>query len=214
MQAGVKTLRFDLVVVKADQKELRKINRDFGKSFKFPSAKVWIEEPFKLRVESRYEDTTVVMVENDLTTVYSVPQAKLRRTRDLTHSPGGRQTFLDFGLLTPSLSRDFLAAKYVGSDGTGPIFDLTYVPSSDYKDTTRFRVWFDAKGGYIVKREWYAQDGHLLATFQYRDPKSFGGVTVPTDVVVMNGDGHFAGETRATDIGVNVSIDPKLFSVS
>ncbi|MHB8635969.1 MAG: LolA-like protein [Fimbriimonadaceae bacterium] len=212
-QTGLRDVSFTATVVSGDQEALKKIGKDFGTSFKFSSAKVYIQEPFKLRIESDYEGSKVVMVENDLTTVYSIPG--IRRVRDLTHSPGGRQTLLDFGVLAPSLFKSVFDASFVSAsarDGT-VTFDLTFKPSTSYKDTTRYRVVIDASKLYVERRDWFGQDGALRATFLYNAPKLVKGVWVPTDVSVRNGEGKFAGETRATDIRVNSGLDPKLFAV-
>ncbi len=109
LQSGLKDAEFTAVVVKGDQAALSKIGKDFGRSYEFSSAHVYAKEPFELRIESKYEGTTVSMIENATSSVYHVPGVRLKPS-DLTHSPGRRQTFLDFGILTPSLFSDLFDA--------------------------------------------------------------------------------------------------------
>jgi len=206
---------FTAKVVSGNQDELRKIGKDFGTSYKFNSAQVFIQEPFKLRIESNYEGSKVVMVENDLTTLYLIPGTNIKQRRDLTHSPGGRQTLLDFGVLTPSLFKSLFEATFVSENPeTKTItFDFTFKPSDQYKDTTRYRVLIDTERHFVTRREWYGQDGVLRATFDYGEPRQVSGIWVPTDMKVSNRDGKLAGETKAEGLKLNTGLDEKLFSV-
>ena len=212
---GLHDATFTAKVVSGDQAALSKIGRDFGTSYKFNSAQVFIEEPFKLRVESNWQGSKVVMVENDLTTVYTIPGTGIKKVRDLTHSPGGRQTLMDFGILAPSLFASVFDAAFVSENtGEGTVtFDLTFKTSPEYKDTTRHRIVIDATKQYVVRREWYGQDGVLKATFAYGVPVQVAGCWVPTDMRVSNSDGKLAGETRAEGLKVNTGLDEKLFAV-
>lgn len=214
-QHGFKDASFTAKVVSGNQGALKRIGKDFGQSYKFSSARVFIAEPFKLRIESMYEDSKVVMVENALTTIYTIPGTGIRRVRDLSHSPGGRQTLMDFGVLTPSLFESLFDAHFVSEDATaGTVtYDLTYRKSPEYEDTSRHRIIVDRVRGIVVQRQWFGQDGKLRATFVYRAPIEVAGVWVPTDMVVTNADGQVAGETRAVDLKVNTGLDARLFAV-
>jgi hypothetical protein len=213
-QTGLHDATFTAKVVSGDQDALQKIGRDFGTSYKFSSARVFLEEPFKLRVESNYEGSKVVMVENDLKVVYSLPGVG-KKGRDLTHAPGARQTMLDFGILTPSLFATIFDAAFVSESSTdGTVtFDLTFKASPDYKDTTRYRVVIDSAKHYVMRRDWFGQDGGLRAIFRYDVPVQVGGCWVPTDMKVSNAEGKLAGVTRAEGLKINAGIDEKLFGV-
>lgn len=214
-QPAFRDASFTAKVVSGDQAALAKIGKDFGTSYKFSSAQVFIQEPFHLRIESNYEGSKVVMVENDVTTVYSMPGTGIKKRRDLTHSPGGRQTVMDFGILTASLFDSVFDATYVaGKPGDSTVtFDLTFKKSADYTDTTRHRIVIDPTKNIVVRRDWYGQDGALRATFNYSEPQQVGGVWVPTDMHVSNAEGKVAGETRAVDLKVNSGLDENLFKV-
>lgn len=205
--------KFTAKVVSGDQAALKKIGRDFGQSYKFSSANVFLAEPFKLRIESQADGSQVLMVENGLTTIYTIPGTGIKRARDLTHSPGGRQTMVDFGILTPSLFKDVFDASLVSEDSSVATFDLTYKKSPEYEDASRFRVVVDKAKRILLKRDWYGQDGKLRGSFEYLAALKVGGLWVPSYMRVSNADGKLAGETKAVNIKVNTGLPDKLFQV-
>jgi hypothetical protein len=212
VQPGLHDAEFTAKIVSGDQAALAKIGKDFGTSYKFSSAHVYVKDPFELRIESVYEGTKVTMIENGTTVSYRA--AGFRRPRDLTHSPGGRQTFLDFGILTSSLFSVLFDAAFVSADNTAgtATFDLTFKPSPDYQDTSRHRIVVDTAKHYVIRREWFGQDGKLRATFDYSEPQQCSGCWVPTDMKVTNAEGKLAGETRAENVKINSDLDEKLFN--
>lgn len=217
VQTRLEDLSFTAKVLNAKQAELKKINQDFSVSYRFSSSKVWMKEPLMLRMESTVEDTQIFYIVNGSRRLVSVPRTGLRQREDLSRAPGKRQTPLDFGLLTPSLFRNFFTAKYVRTETRGElkgclVFDLTYVPSMD--DTSRHRVWVDPSRRITPKREWYSQNGgYLVATFAYTDVKTLDGVNVPTKVTVSNADGKVAGSTGYRDLKANSGLPESLFKV-
>lgn len=217
VQAGLEDLSFTAKVLSAKQAELKKINQDFSVSYRFSSSKVWIKEPLMLRMESTVDDTQIFYIVNGSRRLVSVPRTGLRQREDLSRAPGKRQTPLDFGLLTPSLFRNFFDAKYVRTEQRGDlkgclVFDLTYVPSMD--DTSRHRVWVHPTLKFTPKREWYSQNGgYLVATFNYTDVKPVNGVNVPTKVTVSNADGKVAGSTGYQNVKANTGLAASLFKV-
>lgn len=213
-QGNLKDAAFTARVVRGDQRELAKINRDFGQSYRFTSTTVKMKEPFKLRLEARVEDTDILFIVNGVRKYFRIPRANISRREDVSKAPGKRQTALDFGLLTPSLFNELYQAKFVRVDrATGqPVFDLTYVPS--LKDKTRNRVWVDPQRRYIAKREWYSQiDGRLQATFVHDRPQQSSGVWFPTRLTVINADGKVAGITEYVNLKANVGLDDSLFAI-
>ena len=214
VQRGLHDMSFTAIKRMGNQEELAKINKDFGDSYRFSSMSIWAKEPFKLRLESRVQDTTVVYILNGTTRILSVPRAKLHERENLAKAPGKRQTWLDFGLLTHSLFEDLFQAKYVRVDRATEdyVFDLTY--QSRFHDTSRHRVWIDPVKHYVTKREWYNQEGKQLATFYYEVPKEVDGIWVPTKVTVKNVDNRVAGITEYSNIRVNAGISESLFNVS
>ena len=139
-------------VLKGDQRELKKINGDFGQAYRFDTTTVQIKEPFKLRLEANVEDSNVIYIINGPRRLLKIPKSGISQSKDLSMHPGQRQTLMDFGLLTPSLFEDLFQSKFVRTDrATGDlVFDLTYPASMD--DTSRQRVWVDKEKKLVDKR--------------------------------------------------------------
>lgn len=201
-------------IVKGVQPELRKINADFGQVYRFESSAIKYKEPLKLKVESVTDDTKVTYIVNGTTQWFNLGSVKLSRKTDLSKAPGRRQTPLDFGLLTPSLFKDFFQAKFVRVDRAtnDAVFDITYV--DELKDKTRHRVWLDPEKRMVNKREWYAQDGHLMATFYYEGPRKVGGIWMSSRLTVKNADNVVAGITSYENLKVNTGIPESVFTIN
>ncbi|MFZ4507978.1 MAG: outer membrane lipoprotein-sorting protein [Fimbriimonas sp.] len=193
-----------------DQRELKKVNDDFGQSYRFDYTNVKVKEPFKFRLESNVEDTSVVYILNGTDLSIRVPKLRVNSKQNLAKSPGRRQTLLDFGILTPSLT-DLFETKFVRIDrATGnAVFDLTYPKALD--DTSRNRIWVDAAKKIVTKREWYNQEGLQIATFFYESPVQVSGVWVPTVLTVRNTDNKVAGVMHYENFKLNTGLDDSLF---
>lgn len=197
-------------VVRGDQKELGKINKDFGQSYRFPVSKVQIKEPFKVKVESEVDDINVSYTVNGPKRMFKFKG--IRQVQDLSSSPGKRQTTFDFGILTPSLFSSLYKATFVRKDrATGDmVFDMSYQTAGD---TSHSRIWLDTAHKVITKREWYNQEGRQLATFIYSEPKQVGGVWINTKVTVKNVEDKVAGVTTLVGIKVNQGLSDSTFEL-
>lgn len=205
---------FTAKVVKGNQRELQKINRDFATSYRFSFMKAKVKEPFMVRLESTVEDTSVLYVLNGTRKLYRIPKLGIGKVDDVSKAPGKRQTMMDFGVLTPSLFQSLFTATFVRKDReTGAlVFDLTYQRPT-YDDTSRHRVWVDPDKRVVEKRVWFNQEGRELATFLYENPKEQKGVWFPSRYVVKNVDDKVAGIVEYASIQVNVGLtnDPFKF---
>jgi outer membrane lipoprotein-sorting protein len=214
VQPNFRDCTFVAEIVKANESELKKISKDFAASFRFMSApvKAEVKEPFMVRLESRLEGTDLQVIENEGRTLYKIPKLGIKKVQDLSHAPGKQQTVLDFGVLTASLFEQRFDATFVREDREtgGLVFDLTYKHPL-YNDTTRQRVWVDPQKRYVIKRVWFAQDGHEMATFLYNKPMEESGVWFPSEAVVKNVDGAIAGITRYSKMNINVGLTTKPF---
>lgn len=198
-------------VTKSAQSELGKINKDFANSYRFSYSKVMLKEPFMMRLESKVDDTDILFILNGPTRIVRIPRARISQRENLAKAPGKRQTLLDFGLLTPSLFKNFLIAKFVRNDrATGDlVFDLRYEKVLD--DSSRYRVWVDPDKRYITKREWYNQEDRHLATFLYENPVKDGTTYFPTRITVRNVDNKVAGITEYEGVKINDGLADSLF---
>lgn len=211
LQPKLKDLSFTVRVGSSSQRELAKINEDFAKSYKFKQTKVYAKEPFKLRLESLVEDQTVLFILNGPTRWLKVPSIRLSTKENLAKSPGKRQTWLDFGILTPGLFSGLFEATYVRLDRESgrAVFDLTFAKALD--DTSRQRVFIDPDRKYVARREWYSQEGRLRAVFSYESPVQVDGVWLASKLTVKNADGKVAGVSSYTDLKVNSGLSDSLF---
>jgi outer membrane lipoprotein-sorting protein len=201
--------KFDFV----NQKELAKINKDFGTQYRVKSTQVWLKDPHKLRIEAKVQDTSLLYIYNGAVRYFRVPRSNINMKEDNSRAPGKRQTLLDFGVLTASLFSDPFSAKYVRTDRASGdyVFDLTYARPK-YDDDARHRIWVDPAKRIVTKREWYNQSGRQMATFLYENPVSFGSVWVPTKVTVKNVEGKVGAVTIYENIKVNTGLADSLFS--
>lgn len=213
VQKNFKDCVFTAKVVKGNQTELKKINKDFAISYRFKFMNAKVKEPYKVRLDSEVDDTMIVYLLVGTKKSYVIP-GKIRASEDVADAPGKRQTVRDFGILTPSLFRDYLKADYVRTDRESGdyVFDLTY-KEARWNDTSRHRVWIDPQQKYIKKRVWYAQEGHLLATFLYENPKNEDGVWFPTKCTVKNAEDKVAGVTEYSSMKINVGLADSVFKL-
>lgn len=214
VQTNLKDATFVATVVRGDQGELAKINKDFGASYRFRTTTVFMKEPFKLRLETKVDDMDIYYIINGVRQMYRVPKAHINQRNDLTGSPGRRQTAFDFGLLTPSLFRSLFNGKFIRVDRASGawVFDVTYKP--ELHDTTRSRIWVDPAKKYIMKREWYNQVGELRAVFTYENPKESDGVWFPTRFTARNTENRVAGVTQYESLKANTGLGDSLFNMN
>lgn len=214
-QDELKDFSFVAKKISANQKELAKINKDFGNAYRFTSTEIQYKEPMMLRGESKVEDQSIVYIINGAIRRYRIPRAGINTREDLSKAPGKRQTPLDFGLITPSMFNGLFVAKFVRKDTRSGdlVFDLTYPKQLD--DDSRHRVWIDPEKKFITKREWYSQNDNfrLMAIFTYEAPQAFGRVYIPTKISVNNAEGKLAGVSAYTQIQVNKGIPSSEFGV-
>lgn len=214
VQSNLQDATFVATVVRGDQTELAKINKDFGQSYRFRYTKVYMKEAFRLRLETKVDDMDIFYIMNGTKQMYKVPKARINQKNDLSDSPGRRQSAFDFGLLTPSLFKSLFNAKFVRVDRatSAYVFDVTYKP--ELHDTTRSRIWVDPDKKYVMKREWYNQVGDLRAVFTYEDPKEANGVWFPTRFTARNTDNKVAGVTQYESLKANTGLPDSLFTMN
>jgi outer membrane lipoprotein-sorting protein len=211
VQRDLRDATFQAKVVTAAQRELQKINRDFGQSYRFDTTNIQVKEPLRLRMEAKVADASLLYVINGTDQLTRIPRLGVNQRVNLRDAPGRRQTLLDFGVLTPALFEELFTAKFVRSDrATGhQVFDLTY---QSPRDTSRMRIWVDPNRKVVSRREWYGQDGRQKATFLYEEPQQVGGVWFPTRATVRNVENRVAGVMRYENLRVNTGIADSVFT--
>lgn len=211
-QPNLRDFSFVADVKVGNQGELKKIGKDFGLAYTADDVTIRCKDTFKLRGEMRFDDTTIIYIENRNEKAFQVPHLP-RKKENVANAPGKQQNVFDFGLLTPDLFETFMDAKFVRNDrATGDaVFDVTYNPK--YNDTSRYRIWIDPARKIITKKEWFGQDGNLRATFTFDKPSQVNGLWVPTEATVINAEGKLAGRFAYTRWKVNSGLPDSLFKV-
>jgi len=194
----------------ANQRELEKINRDFANSYRIKQMTARYKEPSKMRLESKVGVVNVVYIING--NRKHVSAGPIKTTDDISNAPGKRQSLMDFGILTPGFMK-LVNAKFLRYDhesgGRYPVFELTWANSDD---TSKHIVWMDGKTRTVVKRQWYNQEGKLMAIFYYKNPvEAAPGIWIPTRVEVYNAEGKLGGVTTYVDLHVNEGLPDSLF---
>ncbi|GIV21129.1 MAG: hypothetical protein KatS3mg023_2880 [Armatimonadota bacterium] len=210
VQTRLHDLRATVRQQTANQRELEKINKDFANSYRIKQMTARYKEPSKMRLESKVGVVNVVYIING--NQKHVSAGPIKNTDDISNAPGKRQSLMDFGILTPSFMKLVNAKflRYDHEDGVRyPVFELTWANSDD---TSKHIVWMDGKTRTVVKRQWYNQQGKLMAVFYYKNPvEAAPGIWVPTRVEVYNAEGKLGGVTTYVDLHVNEGLPDSLF---
>ena len=212
--AVVADLQATVTATRADQAELRKINKDFGMAYRLKSVTMHFKRPGKLRMEGRIGQESALYIVNGSTRYYSIPKFNIKSRDDLGSSPGKRYSLLELGIISRG-DDSGVQARYLRPepvDGAScHVFDLIYKGD----DSLRYALWIDPLTRVIRKREWYDSAGKLRATFLHLNPKEISpGVWMPTRLEIRNGEGVLAATLEYTDIKVNQNLDDALFSTT
>lgn len=201
------------VVVSSNQRELEKINRDFGFLYRFNKVLMRYKEPNKVRIEGTVEGTKGVYIVNGTIQIVSVPKIRLHTRRDFGKSPGKRKSLADMGLVSEYYltytNFKFLREGTVDGTTVG-VFEMTYKDHDE--DSSRHVFYIDPVTKVIRKRDSYRQDGTFQAVYYYRDVQQVApGIWFPTRIEVQNADRKVAGVTRYDNIKVNTGLPDSLF---
>lgn len=203
-------------VVKANQRELSKIGKDFGLAYRFDDVTIRYKEPNKVRMEGRTKDGLKgIVIWNGTKQVVSIPKIRLNQTRDLGDSPGKRKTLIDVGLITDfylgyTNARFLREARVDGA--TCAVFDMTYKDRDE--DTSHHILYVDPKAKVVRKRESYSQDNKLQAVYYFKNVKEIKpGIWFPTLIEAQNVDGVIAGSTAYKNIQVNTGVKDSDFEL-
>lgn len=208
-------LQATVKVSKLESKELEKIGRDFGFTYRLHTLTLQYKQPDKLRLSGKFPVLgEAVMVLNGANRFVSVPRMQTK-VENLEKSPGKRQSLLEYGgLISPDLPH-FMQAKFVKAatlDGVPTlVYDLAYLGVSG---GSHYRVWIDPATRVTSKREWYDGDNKLKATFYYLEPHEVSnGIWLPARVELKNAEGIMAATTTLDNVKVNQGLSDDLFQI-
>lgn len=202
-----------MTVVKANQRELGKISKDFGFLYRFKTVLMRYKEPNKVRIEGSVDGTKGVYIVNGPIQIVSVPRMNLKTRRDFGNSPGKRKSLMDVALLSnyylTYTNADFVREGTVDGEPVA-VFNMTYKDRDE--DTSHQVIYVDPKTRVVRKREAYSQQGKLQAIYSYKGIKQVApGIWFPTRIEVQNTDRVVAGVTEYRNIKVNTGLPDSLF---
>ena len=198
-------------VLQANQKELKKIGKDFPKSYEFKSTLVRFKSPDKMKMEGKLGMVKVEIIINGDRKLTSIPPLHYRKKEDISDKPHKRQTDLDIGMITDSLWHDYIVTNVdTESAGDDPVDRITFRRENSREK--KLAAWVDDKTLKLLKVEKYESDGSLLSRYIYSGHSLINGIAwVPTKIQVYNCDGKLAGATAYESIRINTGIPDSVF---
>ena len=211
--SSFKDISLTCKVERANIDELKKIGKDFSKSYEFKRSAIRYKSPEKMRIDGRLGMINISLIINGNTKEMSVPGLHISKRENLDKDPHKRQSDLDIGIVTGTIWDNY-TVKNVVEEKTpdGPVYRITY--AFDNSTNMNHVCWVDAKTLKLLKVETYKSDGSLRARFIYSKHTYVQGVIwVPGRIEVYNGDGKLAGVTCYEDIKVNTGILDSVFKL-
>ncbi len=204
-----------MTVVKVNENELAKINRDAILLYRFKTVNVKYKEPNMIRIEGEREGTRATFVMNGPYQYVSIPKLHMVTRRDFGDSPGKRKSLMDLGLISPYYMTYTNATfmRFGSVDGVQcAVFNMTYKDRNE--DTSHHIVYIDPKTKVVLRRESYSQEGQLQAIYFYKNIKEVApGIWMPTQVVAQTTDRKIAAITDYKNIKVNTDLPDSLFKL-
>jgi outer membrane lipoprotein-sorting protein len=197
-----------------DEHEGEKINKDFGYIYKLKGdVRVRYKEENKMRLDAQVGASKLTLIVNQ-TTQYVRSSYGIKDTRSLGNTPGKRKTLLDAGFISAGYlaytEAEFKRTQEVRGVNCA-VFRISYKDKA--LDTSHRLVWIDPKTKIVIKREEYSQQGKVVATYWYLEPKEVArGIWFPTRIEAYNRDNKQAGVTVYRDVQVNQGLDESVFS--
>ena len=211
--SGFKDITLTCKVLYADLAELKKIGKDFPKSYEFKSTTVLYKAPDKMKMEGKLGILTVAVVMNGDRKGILIPAIRYSKKESIKGKPHKRQTDLDIGILSDSLWRDYIVLGIANEKGSGgALYKITFI-----RENAREKhhiCWIDAKTFKLLKLEKHESDGSLKSKFIYSKHSLIGGlVWVPGRIDVYNQDGKLAGTTAYENVKLNTGIPDSEFKI-
>ncbi|HZP83146.1 MAG TPA: outer membrane lipoprotein-sorting protein [Chthonomonadaceae bacterium] len=211
----IEDMQASVQVTKLDSKELEKIGKDFGVTYRIRNLILQYKQPDKLRLTGRIPVLgEAVLIMNGAMRYYHVPKLE-KKVEDLEKSPGKRLSLLEYsGVLSPN-TLSYMQGRFVREemqDGRAAlVYDMTY---QGQEAGSHYRLWIDPDTRITRKREWYDRENRLRATFFYCDPQEVAdGIWLPSRVEVRNAEGVTAAATTIRNVQINQGLSDDLFAI-
>ncbi len=209
-------LEANIHVTRFDSKELEKIGKDFGVTYRIRNVTLQYKQPDMLRLSGRIPVLgEAVLISNGTRRYYSVPRLE-KKVEDLDKAPSKRLTLLEYGgVLSPETLR-LMQGRFVREetlDGhSALVFDMTYL---GVEAVSHYRLWIDPETHITLKREWYDHENRLRATFFYQEPHEVApGIWLPGRVEVQNAEGIVAAASTISNVKIDQGLPNDLFAIA
>ncbi len=193
--------------------ELKKIGKDFPKSFEFKNTTARYKVPHKMRVEGKLGLIKVALIMNGDYKSIQIPSLRIKKKQNIKDKPHERQTDFDLGLITESFWQDYViqdTAKEKGPEGTA--YKVTFIRENG--PDRKHICWIDGDTYKLLKLEKYGSDGSLECKYVFSKHTSAGGVIwVPGRVDVYNPEGKLGATTLYDNIKANSDLPDSLFKI-
>ena len=217
--APMNDLEASVKVIKMESKELEKIGKDFALNYRLRTMTLLYKSPDKLRIEGHAGILgDALLIQNGASRFYAVPRLNLRKTENLSESPGKRLSLLEYAGLLGKDTLSYMQAKFLKEeklDAGKPlsVYELTYQGETGGK--SKYRLWIDPQTSITRKRVWFDADNKIKATFLYSEPQETSpGMFLPGKCEILNGDGQSAATMTYSGVKLDQGLEDKLFAVT
>ena len=199
-------------VTYANVKELKKIGKDFPKSYEIKDTLIRFKSPDKMRVEGKLGMLRVIMIINSDKKAFFVPSLKYSDKEDITGKPHKKQGELDIGIITESLWAEYVVAGADQDDSSGSsVHRIRFTRTNSPNEN--MLVWLDGRDFRLLKLEKYDRGNVLRSRTIYLNHQRHEGIWVPAKINLYNSDGKLAATSVYRGVRVNKGLADSLFRI-
>lgn len=210
---GFKDITLNCKVLYADHAALKKIGKDFNKSYEFKSTTIQYKSPDKLKMEGKLGLLKARMVINGDRKATVIPAIHYSKKENIADEPHKRQSDLDIGIVTGSLWRDYIVLDTDSEKGSNDAtYRITFIRENSREK--KHVCWIDADTLKLLKLEKYESDGSLKSRYIFSKHSLVNGlIWVPCRIDVYNQIGKLAATTAYENIKLNTGIPDSEFKI-
>lgn len=198
-------------VVSRDMDVLKKISTEFAQSYRFANSTLYYKEPNLMRLESKAGAVTVVYIING--DKKRLNAGLIRKTWNVAKEPRQRQSVLAIGLLAPSYLNLFTVTPAGNETVAGVKADVYTLRYKVEPQGSYLKLSVDPEKRVVVRHRQFMKNDQLKYEIRFLKPKPFGGIWVPTQSEVYNGEGQKGATTQITSVKVNAGIASSQFQL-
>ena len=211
-----KEMQATIYVSKLDSKEMEKIGKDFGTTYRLRNLRLFFRNPDKVRLEASsriFGDALIIM--EGTRRFYAVSKLNLRRVENLKKEPAKRQSLLEYGGQISPQTLDFMEGSFLKEDKVGTTTALCYsLKYTGQVGNSYYHIWIDPQTRITLKRVWFDPQNKIKATFLYSDVKEISpDFWMPGKCEIQNGEGVTAAILDFKEVKTGMPLDDSLFEI-